>query len=457
MISLRRRLFVLLTAATGALWLCAVVWIYVGSRIELERALDTRLQEAARMVHSLVASGNVSAVAAAAPFQEDGYERQLSCQIWSFDGHLVAQSSGAPQASLAEATDGFADRDIGGEGWRVYTIVDASKGIRVAVGDRIGLRTRLVRDLVLGLIAPALFIVPLLGALIWFGLGRGLSPLNRIAGDIAARDADDMRPIADGNTPSEVKPLLGALNGLFDKVESARRHERDITAFAAHELRTPLAGLKTQAQVALAAKDDQTRVSALRQIIISVDRATRLTRQLLTLAKLDAMPPPKHDPMDVGIVLQDVIKDCKAPPDLRMTVDPKLNGLSIRGDRECLYLILRNLHENAIAYTNGPITWCAMPNGAGLMIEDEGPGIAEDELPLVTQRFYRARGTTSSGTGLGLAIASIAADRSAMRLSIDNRGDRSGLRCTLSLLSQADAFWSPPMDTNPERTSFHGR
>ena len=434
MTSLRRRLFVLLTTATGALWLCAVVWIYVGSRIELERALDTRLQEAARMVHSLVASGNVSAVAAATPFQEDGYERQLSCQIWSFDGRLVAQSSGAPEGSLAQAEEGFADRDIGGEGWRVYTIVDANKGVRVAVGDRIGLRTRLVRDLVLGLIAPALFIVPLLGALIWLGLGRGLSPLNRIAGEIAARDGDDMRPIADADTPSEVKPLLRALNGLFGKVETARRHERDITAFAAHELRTPLAGLKTQAQVALAAKDDLTRVSALQQIVTSVDRATRLTRQLLTLAKLDAMPPSRqHETIDVGAVLQEAIDACKVPDGIQIKIDPALRGVRVRGDRECLYLILRNLHENAIAHTaaNGAITWRGLADSGGLMLEDEGPGIAEDELSLVTQRFYRARGTTSAGTGLGLAIASVAADKLNMQLALSNRENHRGLRCTL--------------------------
>ena len=282
--------------------------------------------------------------------------------------------------------------------------------------------------------APALFIVPLLGALIWLGLGRGLSPLNRIAGEIAARDGDDMRPIADADTPSEVKPLLRALNGLFGKVETARRHERDITAFAAHELRTPLAGLKTQAQVALAAKDDLTRVSALQQIVTSVDRATRLTRQLLTLAKLDAMPPSRqHETIDVGAVLQEAIDACKVPDGIQIKIDPALRGVRVRGDRECLYLILRNLHENVIAHTaaNGAITWRGLADSGGLMLEDEGPGIAEDELSLVTQRFYRARGTTSAGTGLGLAIASVAADKLNMQLALSNRESRGGLRCTL--------------------------
>lgn len=449
MMSLRRRLFLLLLAATGVLWLCAVIWIYVGSRIELEHVLDTRLQEAARMVHSLVASGNVSAGVTSAPFQEAGYERQLSCQIWSLDGRLVARSSGAPDENLTQENEGFADRDISGESWRVYTIVDATKGVRVAVGDRIGLRDRLVRDLVMGLAGPALIIIPLLGALIWLGLGRGLSPLNRAAAEIAGRDGDDMRPIADEAAPSEIRPLLHALNGLFGKVDAARKHERDITAFAAHELRTPLAGLKTQAQVALAAKDDQTRVSALRQIMVSVDRTARLTRQLLALTRLDAMPSVgQQEIIDVGMVLQDAIKECKTPPGIEVTIDPKLNGVQLQGDRECLYLVLRNLYENAVEYTraDGTITWSSLPNGAGIVVEDEGPGIAEDEIPLVTQRFYRTRGTTSSGTGLGLAIVCVAAERLGMRLAIANRADRHGLKCTLDWSSQTASRSYLPVD-----------
>jgi two-component system sensor histidine kinase QseC len=202
MTSLRRRLVLILLAATSAIWLSAVAWIYFGSRNELEHVLDTRLQEAARMVRSLVASGNMVAAASSMPLQETGYERQLACQIWSLHGRLIARSSKAPEAQLAEEAEGFANKDVGGETWRVYTIVDPEKGVRVAVGDRVGLRDRLVRDLVAGLMAPALLIVPL-----WLAdlgsLGRGLKPLNAIASDIAARDGEDMRPVAAGGAPSE--------------------------------------------------------------------------------------------------------------------------------------------------------------------------------------------------------------------------------------------------------------
>ncbi|MGT2467192.1 ATP-binding protein [Mesorhizobium atlanticum] len=117
---------------------------------------------------------------------------------------------------------------------------------------------------------------------------------------------------------------------------------------------------------------------------------------------------------------------------MRVVIDPKLNHLSLRGDHECLYLVLRNLHENAIAHSpdGGTIVWRALP--AGLSVEDDGPGIAEDELALVTQRFYRGRGAKTAGTGLGLTIATMAAERMASSLTIENRSGRHGLRCTVA-------------------------
>lgn len=437
MISLRRRFLLLLVTATSVVWLCAVAWIYFGSRAELEHVLDTRLQEAARMVHSLAANGNMAAAATAAttPALDDvSYARQLSCQIWSLDGRLLARSSGAPSEILAENTEGFANREVNGEPWRVYTIVDVGKGVRVAVGDRVGLRDRLVRDLVVGLIAPAILIIPLLGLLIWLSLRAGLRPLDTVAGEIAARDGNDMQPVASRTAPLEIQPLIAALNGLFDKVEIARRHERDVTAFAAHELRTPLAGLKTQAQIALAATNDAVRNGALRQILVSVDRTSRLTRQLLALAKLEA----RQDSITAGVVnaggvLRDVVSAIPARDDIAVEIDPDLDLLKLAGEAEILHLVLRNLHENAVGHMHGPgrVTWRVLPGGNGISVEDDGPGIPDDELSLVTQRFYRGRMRSSKGTGLGLTIAQMAAERLSISLELANREDGPGLRCTL--------------------------
>ncbi len=438
MTSLRRRLFLLLTSATAAIWICAVAWIYFANRADLEHVLDTRLQEAARMVHSMVASSNLEnggvAAASAADFT---YNRQLSCQVWSMSGRLLAKSGGAPEGNLAEEREGFSDRLMNGEAWRVYTVVDPEHGVRVAVGDRLGLRARLARDLIVGLVGPALLAVPLLGAMIWMSLGRGLAPLRRVTGEISSRDGNDIRPVDDAGTPDEVRPLIVALNGLFTKVETALRHEKEMTAFAAHELKTPLAGLKTQAQVALAAKDAPTRDGALRQIIASVDRASRPVRQLLALARLEALPTADTDGdmVNLGTLVREVVAGLPRREEIIVVIDGTLDGLVMRLDRDSLYLVVRNLQENAAEHMISPgrIVWSALPNGAGLAIEDQGPGIPENELNEVTRRFFRGRHRSATGSGLGLTIAELAAQRIGARLIIGNREDASGLRVEIRL------------------------
>lgn len=476
--SLRGRLFLILLLATGALWLSATAWIYLGSRVELEHVLDARLREAARMVNSLVLTNrqaigsDAPAEMPAFPIERGGYERQLSCQVWSLEGHLMAQSSGAPSGRMSPEGEGFSNQMVDGELWRVFTLEAPERGLRVMVGDRVGLRDRLVRDLILGLVAPALLIVPLLALLIWVSLGRGLRPLTELTCNIAARGPDDMRRVNAADAPAEVRPLAKALNGLFAKVETARRHEREVTAFAAHELRTPLAGLKTQAQIALASPAAPTREAALRQILVSVDRSSRLVRQLLTLSRLDAGEDlPRQDmPVAVGPVLEELVREEderrammqqdmrqetgqeetgqepeKAPPlplSVRITIDPALEQMQVQGDGDALRTALRNLLENALQYgaPEGAIS-CRALTPSTLCVEDEGPGIAPEELELVTRRFYRghalqeagsaASTTRNSGTGLGLAIVEAALARLGARMELANRTDRNGLRVTI--------------------------
>ncbi|ACA14722.1 integral membrane sensor signal transduction histidine kinase [Methylobacterium sp. 4-46] len=433
--SLRVRLFAILLLATGLIWLSAVAWIYLGSRREVEQVLDNRLQEAARMVSSLVgAVGGTGADGTPRTFPAPtAYERQLSCQIWSLDGRMVARSSGAPERRLTDAPAGFSEREVDGETWRVFTVEDGEKGVRVMVGDRLGLRERLVTDLIMGLITPALLVVPLLGMLIWASLGRGLRPLRLMARNLAARDADDMSAIDAGQAPTEVRPLADALNGLFLKVEAARRHEREVTAFAAHELRTPLAGLKTQAQVAMAATDPEVAKAALHQILAAVDRTTRLVRQLLDTARLDASGETRPlTEVDVGALVAETVEGLRAPPGIRTVVDPGLRGYTMWADPESLRLAVRNLHENAVQHMQaGLVEWAARPGGGGVVVRDEGPGIPEEELPHAMKRFFRGRHKSATGSGLGLAIAEMASRRSGLSLRLRNRPDRQGLEAEI--------------------------
>src|SRR5258708_29981216 len=274
MSSLRTRLFIILVAATSLIWLFAIGWISVGTKHEVENVLDSRLEQAARMVSSLVTSNNV-----ANPSDESdsprilavpNYERQLDCQIWSLDGRLVARTRGAPSTSLSDGKAGFSERLIDGVTWRVFTTEVAGKGIRVLVGDRLGIREQLLADLIKGLLGPTVLIIPLLGFLIWASLNRGLRPLRSMAFELHGRNAHDMSPIESDRVPTEIRPAVTSLNGLFSKVQSARQHEREITAFAAHELRTPLAGLRTQAQIAIANADSTTPDTAINRVFAPI-------------------------------------------------------------------------------------------------------------------------------------------------------------------------------------------
>jgi len=447
--SLRTRLFLILVAATGMIWLFAIGWIYVGTKQEVESVLDARLQEAARMVASLGTSKSVATASAETgtdgPAETLIYERQLACQIWSLDGRLVARSQGAPSSNLGGTQTGFSDRLIEGENWRVFTLEDIDKRLRVLVGDRLGVREHLVTDIIKGLLAPTLLIVPLLGFLIWSSLNRGLRPLRRLALELQQRRADDMSPVETGRAPAEILPMMTSLNALFSKVESARRHEREITAFAAHELRTPLAGLRTQAQVAIGTSDPATRSSALRQIVIAVDRTTRLVRQLLDIANLDTLQNPRCDArLDAGVIIDEIIGAQPPREGLRVEVDPMLNWIMLTANAELLVLALRNLFENAVQHTAHPglVRWSLerRPGEIVVAVEDEGPGIPPDELPLVTRRFFRGRHKSPSGSGLGLAIAELALRANSARLNLVNRTDRTGLRAEVILLRQAEVL-----------------
>lgn len=451
MSSIRTRLFIILIAATGLIWLSATAWIYVDTKRQLEHVLDTRLMESARMVSSLVTSGEIALAArpdlpsASIPLLETahlGYERQLSCQIWSFDGRLIGRSSGAPETELSNEVSGFSEREVNGEPWRVYAVADRAKGVRVLVGDRLGLRDRLVADLVRGLLLPAALMVPLLAFLIWASVGRGLRPLRRLTHGLKTRGPEDLSPIYLGNPPSEIRPVVDALNSLFGKVVAAREHERSFTAFAAHELRTPLAGLRTQVQVALAAKDPEVRKGALQQTLVAVDRTSRLVRQLLAMSALDAAP----DEGEVqGIVVGPAIEDITAgvgtgKTAIRVEIDPALYHTTVWMNRELFHLTIRNLHENAIQHSpdDGIIRWFldGTVNPPMISVEDEGPGIPENELDLVTDRFFRGRHRSAVGSGLGLAIVEAALKRARTALMLRNRQDRSGLRAGFGLPEQ---------------------
>ena len=440
--SLRMRLFATLVTATGLVWLAAIVWTYVDSRAQFENILDRRLMEAARMVDSLFTPARAATVRRADPDRDAAaltrvvsYDRHLSCQIWSLDGRLIGASDGSPDPSLSDQRDGFSNRVIDGQAWRVFALSDPARGFRILVGDNLGQRRQLEHGLVASLLLTAGCVLPILAPLIWFSVGRGLRPLNHATRDLAARDADNLERVEVGRMPSEIRPLVDALNRLFGKVAAARDHERSFLAYAAHELRTPLAGLKTQVQVAMGAQEPAMRDAALAQTLSAVDRSARLVQQLLTLSRLDSSVRPVATAwIPVEERLRDLLAGMAGGPE-RVGFAPALAALEIRMDEDLFDLAARNLMENALLMTppDGAITWEATlgtDGSAVLSLADEGPGIAEAERALVVRRFVRGSRRATVGSGLGLAIVTMALEQSGARLQLDGRHDGPGLRAS---------------------------
>jgi len=193
--SIRSRLTGILIGVTCVVWLFAVVWIHISTQSQLEKVLDARLMEAARMVNSLLTDHRV----AVGPDGDGGqlslkpmpdfqlYDRQLFCQIWALDGKLVGRSESAPGVRLTNIANGFSDTEVAGDRWRVFAVENTQLGLRVMVGDSLSVRERLVQNVVTGLVLPALLMLPVLALMIWLCVRRGLDPLSRLASVLSKR------------------------------------------------------------------------------------------------------------------------------------------------------------------------------------------------------------------------------------------------------------------------------
>lgn len=432
MTSIRTRLFVILLAATSLVWVSAFVWIQKSTRAEVERVLDARLAEAGQMVSSLISDQRIDLSTAAAavtraPVIETSYSHRLSCQIWSLDGQLVGQSGGAPSEMLTEADSGFSIDIVDGEAWRVFTVINTELGLRVIVGDSQLVRDRLVRDVTKGLVIPAILVLPFLAGLIWISLRSGLQPLERLAASLKHRCAGNLEPLPVTGMPDEIQPVGLALNGLLDRVKAARDRETVFTAYAAHELKTPLAAINTHAQIALMAKDQATRDNALVWIRQGVARTDRLVRQLLALAQVDGAEIRAFEELDPARLARQVIDDLSAlalVSDVTVTLT-SAPGTGMSSDPTLLNLALRNLLENAIlASPRGSCVQVQIdPDDRDVLIHilDAGTGIPACDRARITERFYRGAAAANGGSGLGLAIVETAIARLGGRLAFAPR------------------------------------
>jgi len=458
--SLRARIFALVASVTLLVWASATAWTYFSTRAEIQRVLDRRLIEAARMVASLSGDFEPAGTGSPPPFDQrrlDGYNRQLSCQIWSLDGRLVGRSSQAPAEPLALSGSGFSEREIDGEAWRAYSLVDQDRGIRVLVGDNLSVRQRLVGDLMTGLLVPFLAAVAGLALLIWAAVGKGLAPLREITGRLRRRDPADLSQLGLGKVDRELRPLVGAIDGLFGRLSALRENERHFIASAAHELQTPLAGLRAHAQIALMAPEQEIREKSLRRIQTSVDRTSRLVHQLLELAREDAVvdtPPGRW--VALAQVVDGVAEELSHGidrKDMRIRCSDSARSAEILIDEASLALALRNLIDNALQHApkggTVEIDFVERGSDALLSVLDRGPGIAGSEIERVRERFVRGSRAKGSGSGLGLSIVELVISRVGGRLELMNR-DGGGLAASL-VLPATSVGPSRPQQPSPLR------
>jgi two-component system sensor histidine kinase QseC len=436
--SIRKRLLMTLLTMTLALWAVIGMVIYTASQTEVDELIDAQLAQSARVLLTLMGHELEEAKAMPGYLTDDDiaqqftehthkYEQRLAFQMWILEeSRIWLRTQSAPQYRLSERSAGFDDRVIEGSRWRVYVLTDPDAKIQVQVGESSERREELRNFIALRVLVPVLLSLPLLALMIWYGVGHAMVPLRNIAADVKNRRPDNLHPIPDTVVPLEAKPLVDALNALFQRLQQAFETERRFTSDAAHELRTPLAALKTQAQVALRATAEDERRLALNRVITGVDRATHLAQQLLTLARIDPTLWVGREQVDLPTLASEVLAEI-APVAIARDIDLSLEAgtaREIRGDRAMLAIMLRNLVDNALKYTpaGGKVEVCIRQHGAQIMlsVDDSGPGIPPEERGLVFERFYRQVGTNVPGSGLGLSIVKRIAELHSADVRLDN-------------------------------------
>jgi two-component system, OmpR family, sensor histidine kinase QseC len=407
--SLRGRLLALVLGIVAAVWLAAAVTTWVDVRHELDELLDAHLAQAAALLVARQAGEADDEVDVDTPLLHR-YAPKVTFQVFH-EGRLARRSANAPDAPLLPAPrSGFATVTQGGQVWRVYAAQGAERDVQVYVAERADARADILRAVLRGTAWPMLLALPLLALAALWAVHLGLGPLRRLSRVIAERHPGTTDSVELAGAPTELVPMVDALNGLFGRIAGLMAAERRFTADAAHELRTPIAAIRAQAQVALGEAEDSARRQALARTLEGCDRASRLVDQMLTLARLDAAAVAPAARADLAALVRQVLADL-APAALAKAQDLSLEAPDhawVAGDDTLLAVLVRNLVDNAVRYSppGGRIAVRVAAASAGwaLSVEDSGPGLNEHDLRRLGERFFRVPGSDESGSGLGWSI-----------------------------------------------------
>ncbi len=441
--SLRSRLIWLATLTTLLAWLTGGVGALIAAYNEGEKLYDEQLRDVAEVILSF-ANHEIDEI------RQDGrtdkvhvetaatLDPRYAYQIWSKDGELLLLSHNARREPYAPLTrEGILDRNIDGRPYCIFSLRSVDGAMQIQVAEDESMRDLLRPKFIYWLLAFFLVSIALLLLLNRWVFGRAVRALDQSAQQLTDRTPLDLRPVRTDDPPRELEPLLNSINALFSRIARTLDSERRFTAAAAHELRTPLAAVRMQAQVADRARTPQEVRAALKGLVSCVDRASRMVDQLLTLAHVESLAPKANTfaPVRLDRVIENVVEDLtNASRGHSVNVDLQLDASSVLGIEFGVAALVRNLIDNALqhAATGGRVLVRTFVRESDVLltVEDAGPGIPESERARVFDRFYRLPDSETEGCGVGLSIVQSVAEAHHAHVALDSV-TRGGLRVTV--------------------------
>lgn len=435
--SLRGRLLWFLLAAITIAAVAQATIAYRTALHDADQIFDYHMQQMALSLRSGTPLSNDEARARLEADSSASGNDDMVVQMWSPDGvqmfHSVSRAR-LPQRAVL----GFSNVRANGTTYRVFSIQTSNQTVQVA--QDLAVRRNMAGNMALRTLGPIAVMMPILMLVVWWVVSGSLQPVARVRSQVASRQADDLSPVSDTGLPDEVRPLVQELNLLFGRVKTAFEAQQHFVADAAHELRTPLAALRLQAQSLDRADNPEARRVAVGRLTAGIDRATRLVEQLLVLARQEATAAEGavSRPVDLADLARRTVADLAgvaAAKGVDLGVQ-QADPATVAGQPDALQILLRNLVDNAVKYTpgGGTVDISVQHEGAGVVVqvEDSGPGIPPDERERVFDRFYRVAGSEAAGSGLGLAIIKAIAERHGATLVLDASARLGGLKAVVT-------------------------
>ena len=425
--SLRRTALIWVTALLACVGIVAFGISYEVARREANGFLDAQLRQ-------IALNAGDGLPDAAAPSVKHDAEDDFVIAIWNKDGSPL-RPAGNAIALPRQARPGFATVQALGEDWRLYQASDGHRTVQVA--QRMSVRQEMAEAAAIQAGLPVLIVIPLAWLVIGWSLGQMLGRVTKLARMVGERGVDCRDHIPVEGVPTEIRPLVSAMNALTDRLQHALEQQKRFVADAAHELRTPLAALQIQIGN-LRAQTGDSAAGPVEALGEGIRRASLLAEQLLRLARSDETAP--HPPAHM-LDLTELVTQCVAdfvPLAAARNIDLGMGATDaavLSGHPADLRVMFGNLIDNAIRYTpSGGAVDVSVRHGPGpatVEIVDTGCGVAEADIPSLFDRFFRAATDQAEGNGLGLSIAASIARQHGLAISIQNRREAKGLRVSV--------------------------